>query len=461
MIKKIVRTALPLLLTLLVVSCSKDALITPEVETTEVSLTFNVEGTISQTVQKSRAAQNLVGYIHIHSHETQKDTSYAWYVTLDEDAKTITSNQTLTLPIGAYDFTLDLKHGDNHYVGTISTALQIGKNDVNLSVKPVIGSTGLNFNVNEIPKLRLKYPVSELGAINDPRIGYSFNGGAEVIVSLSKATGENSFYINLPHGDHRLKLNFYDGNKLIGTSIASQEAISVKSAINILMDIIPLYAKGDFTLTLDGADATFDFTVPAEVVAEVGGLANLQTHFTLTSQRNGVKEELITVTDNGGTFTGTVTIPNYYFDVVSMAVSFKDVTADEVVGTAAKTGITINSSNRAVVLPLDLIRRAVVTGNILSVVGVNVFDELKAPFAGVSVLVDGELKAITGSGNLTAAGHASFYVTEGTHTVTVTNGSLTKSIVIDVNPLDIKTYFFELIVPRWDVARWDDGSLWQ
>lgn len=441
----------------------------PENGGNSVGFNYTLTGLHSQRVAGTRAAVNVRAEMVITSHNTGQSETIPWYLSVDEEARTVVSNRTQVLEEGYYDFALTLVMGNHTYVGTAQNVNINADSNVALSVTPVIGDTTVNVDVTEIPQLKLSYPAAELTDIPEPKIGYIIDGGSEETVTLDKNTGLNAQYINLAPGAHTLKLNFYNGSVLIGESKAEQENITIVPGEDVKMDIIPLYSAMTTQITMDGGEAVFNFTIPSVVVEEAGGLNNLKALFKLTGKRNPYEEHLLTLTQVGSGYEASVTLPTYHYDDVVIGLEFSDGT--DIIGSAVTPETALNSSARSLNLPLNLNRRAMISGNLQAVVGINVYDVDDNPVAGATVKANGKVVGITGSGTFGTPGFLSFFQTAGDVVISAEKEGITGEVSASVTPLGIRNFVVTLnngsvyVVKAEGGAQHNmflmsDGSLW-
>ncbi len=449
---------------------------------------YSLEGVFSQTVphntllvktattENVAVAENLIATMSIYSHESGDTLVMDWHVTLDEDAKTLTSNMTAALPLGMYDFTLKIQDGTRNYLGSAPNITLTPETIVALAVTPVIGDVTIDYSVIELPKLKFSYPVSELTTIVDPKIGYRIDGSGEEIVALTKSTGQNLLYLSLIEGAHTIALTLYDGTQLIATSRPEQENVTVIKTQDIKMDLIPLVAAVEVTTTIDGGEATFILNIPVEVVDEAGSLTNLKTIFKLVSPRNGLIEDSLAfvLTPDSSAYTATIVLSNYYYDSVIVDVEFWDIATNEVIAHSIEPGIALGSSSQTIAVNLNLIRRAIISGNLLSFVGVNVFDSINNPVAGATITLNDTIVGITGSGIFGTPGFLSFYSTAGSYTLRGENNGASHEIDITLSVLGTSNQVLKLESPfapeiihstiatgdGYSLFLKDDGTLW-
>lgn len=343
-------------------------------------------------------AENIVGQMVITDLSDNSTETIDWPVSLDEAALTISSNQTRVMAPGSYDFALTVVKGNRTYFGQdLGRAIADGLNSTNMSVKPVIGVSGASVDLDRIANLKFEFSSAELSGLTDPKLGYSLDGGIETVVNIDPATGLSTIYMELVEGSHNLDLKLYDGGTQVGKSIDAQETISFVYGSDVALDIVPLHAQMSTSLSLDGGDATFNFVVPAEVINEAGGLAELETKFKLASAVNGNKEEIVSLTLSGANYVGSHTFTGFHFDIVDLELEFKDLGDGELLGNGTVSDLDVSSVTPDAIFDITLRRRAVVSGAILGVVELHVYDENGNPAQGASITIGGELKGITNS----------------------------------------------------------------
>ena len=398
---------------------------------------------LTPAAEESRCIQNLTGKLTVISQDTGIETEYTWYGKLNYETFEITSNKTIILQPGTYDFILELKIDNYQYIGSVSgIVVHDGANVVPLSIYSIIGDVTADFTLTQLSSLRFVYPTDEFQNIARPRIGYIIDGKKEILISFDKNTGITETYFNLLPGNYNIKLKFYDGNTQIGKSVKAQESVTVALKQNIVMDIVPLHAETTFALTHEGGTAVFNFIIPGEVVDEVGGTENLITDFRLYSAINGYKQELITLNETAGGYTGSISFDQFQYDTVSFAITFIDARDFEVIGASGKDNIELNCNSKKINLLMELLRRAVVSGHLLAVLGIHVIDANQVPVNGVSVYINDKYKGITGSAPDMTKGYLKVYQEKGDCLIKVVcNGKYgTASLTVDsleINNIEI------------------------
>ena len=108
-----------------------------------------------------------------------------------------------------------------------------------------------------------------------------------------------------------------------------------------------------------------------------------------------------------------------YDDSVTIALEFTDINAspEELLGSCVVNDVSLNDTGQTKICELTLHRRAVVSGNLLAVLGVSVMNEAGEPVAGASVYDGTTLLGLTNSGSFGTEGYLKHYLTAGGHTI--------------------------------------------
>ena len=356
------------------------------------------------------------------------------------------SNNTVILFPGTYDFYLDVSNqaATQSYVGqALGWDVVDGTNDIPgppLVLRPVIGQTTTSFgDIVRLADFKLSYPAAELAAFTTPQIGITVDTAAEQIFALNKTTGlSEQMFLNLSEGAHTIRLKFYDGGLQLGRSQPAQETPTVTAGARIAMDIVSLH--GEVTLTPIANEAslvTFNFNIPEEVVNEVGGTGNLRAFFTVVGTANpALHEEVLALSPPADRavstdYTASSSVEGFQFGEVTITLDFSDnggtptnTLDDELIGQCAMTNVVLSDTNGLATCNITLRRRSVISGNLLSVVGVNVWDTNNAPVAGAVITMDGNVMGITGSGTFGTPGYLKFFHVSGTHTIRAKSDAL-------------------------------------
>jgi hypothetical protein len=414
------------------------SIVTQELAASEANQDSSNSGVLS-----IQAADLMTGNLTVTNTDSGVVDVQAWAVYIDEaDLNDVQSQKTLALVPGNYSFSLVLTKGDHQYLGeAIQSVNDTAQALVAMTISPVIGDTLDTVDVTELVDFKFQYLASELSAagLTAPYIGITIDGNNEQIFALNPETGfSESMYLNLMPGNYNIALRLLDGNVQVGRSVSAQEgSVVVSSGLDVNMDIIPLHAEVALALTMEGGDATFNFSIPGVVVEEAGGIAELEALFSVIGSENALQENVLSLNeDEFGDYYTTVTLSEMYYGEVTLSLSFTDTSDAELLGTCINT-VTLSTEANNFVCALALRRRAVVTGSVLSVLGVNVYDDNGMPLAGAVISVDGENVAMTNSAAFSTLGYSKLYLKTGTRIVRATANGLYGEVSIDSTPLNV------------------------
>lgn len=388
----------------------------------------------------ARAVESITGTLTVNRLDQPDTQTFNWYGTLDEPNFQLDSTKTIILEPGDYDFSLILDNGTYQYAGSASNFTIVdGENTVPMTVSPVIGDVTTDVVVTDISALRFQYDPNEISSagLTTPSLGVIVDDGDETVLNLDPATGISDAYINVEPGTHTIRLKLYDTGIQVGKSVSAQESVTIVATEDVVMDLIPLHGETVLSLSADGGDATFNFNIPSDVVEEAGGLANLETIFQLNGPVNGNHETSLVLSADGTNYIASVTYNDFRYDTIAMSLVFNDTATGETLGSCNVADVTLTESAQSVNCNLELRRRALATGNLLAVVGVNVFDQSDFAVAGAEIYVDDELKGLTGSGSFGTAGYLKLYLKEGSHIIRGESGGLYGEAQVDAIPLKI------------------------
>ena len=181
--------------------------------------------------------------------------------------------------------------------------------------------------------------------------------------------------------------------------------------------------------------------MPAEVVDEAGDLGNLQSILSVVGPENPLQEVALSLVPVGAGYEATVTLPEMYYGNLDFELSFSDIAQNEPLGSCVDT-TTLTRNQTSVECELTLRTRSAIGGNLLSTVGLNVFDLDGAPVSGAVVSVDGQDIAITNSATFSTPGYSKIYLNPGARDIVVRNGDsfgelLYTSVPLSVDNIDI------------------------
>ncbi|BCE03529.1 hypothetical protein [Marinicellulosiphila megalodicopiae] len=373
----------------------------------------------------------------------------SWSVYLEDETINgpfiATSNKTLSLTPGQYTFNLTLQKGEHTYLGSVVDLIEDGDTDiVPMTIKPVLGVTTKNTNITgRVAEFEFNYPQGELLAVGATHLNVSVNNGVASSYILDAQSGvfsnNSSVWHIMEAGAQNITLELLKDGEVIAHSKDEQESQTIVYGQNISMDLIPLFGEVAFDITENGNDATFNFTVPAEVVNEAGGANNLDVRFQVSGDKNNADQLLSTLTiDGNGDGSISVTLPDFHYDTMDMALTFIDNITNEVIGNCTGVNVALDQNNKAFNCDITLRRRAELGGSLLANYAFNVFDTDGQPVTNASVFIDSELAGITGSNTSLTAGYLNTFMQSGQHVISAESDTLYGELNITVEPLSVK-----------------------
>lgn len=436
-----------LMISLFTVSCKQESQNTSQDnrnlgQETQLNLTFS--SILKQPIPNLSSAINavngdlLTGELLVENLDSSTQETYNWSIYLNEDTFEAESNKTIVLSPGDYQFTLLLTKGDLQYLGMSSQTITDGENNIAMTIRPVIGESVTDVVVaSRLADFKFNYDAAELSTagFTNPQLGIIVDEGNESILSINPSTGITNHYINLPHGDHHIQLKLYEGEVQKGKSVAAQENVIVVPGMNLQMDLVSLHGETVFSLSEDGGDATFSFKIPAEVIDEAGGAEDLDASFSIVGPKNPLRATKLTLTqDASGDYEAEAVLSNYQFDEVTVSITFTDIT-DSLLLASCNMNVTLNSVPRALNCPVNLRRRAIVSGQLLGILYLNVFDTEGNPVAGATVSENDNILGITGTTGFGTANYFKTYLPAGEYTIRVDTSSDYGTAAVDILPL--------------------------
>lgn len=423
-------------------------------EKTEVSFNFDFSAQLQDgsntTASNIRSIKELApgvmtGNMHIENMDTGETESRPWVIELDGSPFPNVNSQTAAaLETGLYTFTLTAARNGQQYVGSVLHQISNASsdNDVPMTIRPVIGNTIIDPTIiDSVIDFGFSYSPGEISAAGliSPAVAISIDSQPEQFFQLNPATGlsDGQFFVNLIPGDYHIKLKFFDAGLQVGESVLAQELVTVTGGSDISMDIIPVYGEINFDFFNIGSDATFDVQVPGDVVDEAGGLGNLSAILRITGNTTPFFETPLTLAQTGGsTYSATATMPSLNYDTITYELIFVDITRGDEIGHCIGSS-TLSAFARTVSCPIVLERRSVITGTLLSKLGVNVIDELGIPLPGAVVRIDGVEAGITGGSTLATPGYTRLNVEPGQRLIRAEFGSTYGEVLYDSVPLNV------------------------
>ena len=374
---------------------------------------------------------------------------FTWTIYLDEDTLTATSNSTLTLVPGNYDFELLVTKGNQQYAGYSNQTVADGNNDIAMIIKPIIGDVVSDVTIiDRLAYFKFAYDLDSIAALSAPGIGIQVDGSAEQIFAINTETGLSDVFVNIAAGSHTLLLKLYDAAVQVGKSVSAQETQTIVYGTDLTMNIVPLYSELQFILTEDGGDANLSINLPAEVINEVGGVDNLTANIALVGVKNPLQESaLLFIEQADGSYQADIILNSLQYEEVSLNLTFTDTTTSDQIASCNNAWILGNQS-QTLICSITLIRRAVITNNILAVLGLSVVNAAGEPVSG-AVITDGngENLGITGSGAYGTPGYLKLYLAAGEQQIiaTVLASGQTQTGTVTLSPLDVENMSLELV----------------
>lgn len=388
---------------------------------------------------------------------TGESENFDWPVTADETGK-VTSEKTVTVEPGTYDFTLVVTKGSQQYTSVMTGEVieDQGEYRLNMDIFPVVGDTIINIDsVKNLSRLQLEFPANELTNIGSPQIGLVIDG-VETIYELNKENGLADIILNLPEGTHTYDVNLYDGNTLIGRSKLGEQSLDLVDGDDLNIDLISLQA--DITIDFgDGQEPKFIVNIPEEVITDVGDINNVKLLVRITdgdSEGAPVQEVTLDVQQDGERYYVEHIFDETTNNDISTYIEFLDMTSGsaETIATCSDsiTVYTTNTMSCGVGLPQD----HVIGGNLLATLSINVLDDNKIAQSGANVYLNGSLIGVTGS-HFGTSGFVKTHVTAGElHTVRAEKDGIQGTYEITPSSFSINNLDITLKAPVVEV----DGS---
>ncbi len=417
-----------------------------KVETSmDLSLAALYTGKSSKTVsskQVTAATTILLGELQAENHTTGTVETFTWSAYLDESDFNMTSNKTIALVPGDYTFTMVLSNDNFYYAGeAFYEIVDGGQHSIPLTIKPIIGDTNIDVSVvGELAGYKFKYATNELTDIVAPQLGVIVDGGAEQMFTINPATGLTDTYLNLTNGSHTIHLNLYDANVQIGRSVPEQETIDIVAGEPFSIDLIALHGEAEFVFDVTDGNATVIANVPQEVIDEIG-LDKLQVVLLLSDNNTTTHEAVMTLTTENNATTASVTLEGLQYGTYAMQLKFNSTDDTDVpVASCLIDSVILDKTGSTVDCTLTLQKRAIIGGNLLATVGVNVFNTSYEPVAGAKVYANDTLIGLTGSGSFGTKGYLKIYHVEGNVTLKAEDINMTGSKDVTLDPLSVSNH---------------------
>ena len=405
-------------------------------------------------IQKTRSARSAslndlyTGSMEVTNLADNSVQVFEWNVYLEDPSGNgpfvATSNKTISLVPGDYSFNLTLQQGSFTYLGSVIDTIEDNDTDiVGLTIKPVLGLSSTDTNIaDRVAEFSFNFPQAELLAVGATHLNVTINSGVTTIFELNTATGvfsENaSIWQVIEAGNQTIELELLKDGMSIAHSTNAQEAQTIAYGQGITMDLVPMVGQIAFSIDESGNNATFGFTVPAEIINEAGGVENLDVRFQLSSNKNNTDQLLDQLTvDGNGDGNVSVTLTDFHYDTMNLALTFIDNTVVENIASCTTVAVDLNNQDNTYNCSVSLRRRAEISGSLLTNVALNVYDQDGQPATNASVYMDDVFVGITGSAAQFSTGYLNLFSTAGQHTLSADNGSLSGETALDLQPLSV------------------------
>ncbi len=370
---------------------------------------------------------------------------FVFGVEIDLASLDVITVENIPLPAQAYNFyfLLTSADGTGQLGGVAFNHLILGgaTNSVQLILNPIIGVQVANVReFRDLAAFAFSYDPDVVVEFTDPRFGITITGGTVLLFTLNPATDDPRVLLFLPQGEYQFQVRFYDGAllRLVSPETDPVPTSDPNSPTEIVL--VPLTAETTYTPSVDSTGettATFSFTVPTEVVDQVGGPSTpdspLETRLSavasVTGALNGLVEQELTlepVLDADGNIThyrGELTIAGFQPENLTWSLNFIDLNdGDRQIAYCADTADAAGTAGATFVCSLNLLVRVLESTAGVGEVLVTVDDG--QPVLGAVVLVNGEPVGLTGNADALAGGGVRLFLPFGDYSITVVHSIL-------------------------------------
>lgn len=444
---------------------------------TEVSVAGNFTGYLKQTVVVDSNALSagdtgvivMTGSMRVVGVEPAYDEVHDWSILLDTATLVAESNKTIVLFPNDYTFTLLVTQNDQSYTGTASIVVGEGTNTLTMNISPIIGDTVTDVNVvSELPVFTLNYPELGAAGISQPRLGIIIDeAGTQQIFDLAQDPDTGLFptmplALDPPGSIHTIRIELFDGNFLKGRSVASQT--NIVAGTDATVDIVSIHGETQVTLNEGSGAATFTFAIPPVVIEEAGGVNSLKVQFDVSGDGNPSYTEMLSLQapeQEGGDYTASVTFDptdagnrraGFDFGTISVSLTFTDtgINPSEQLGSCLNISVVLIKTSTDAQCDITLLRRSVVSGQLLAVAGINVF-ESSAPVLGARVFLNDVFVGLSGeNANFGTDGYLKVLIPAGTYTLRAEANGLFGETSVVLAPLSVNNPDVALTTPLPD-----------
>jgi alpha-tubulin suppressor-like RCC1 family protein len=402
----------------------------------DTSSTTSSKSSLNAKVATSTNSDIYRGELKVLNLSTGVENIYDWFAYVNRDTLVMTSTQKLLLAPGEYQFSLLLNFGARQYATTATYTVTDGKTEsIPFVVDPIIGDTIISVDdIINVASIKFKYKSSELLDYLSPKIHLSIDGGETIIYDINKDNGMSSVYITMPEGEHNISLDFFDGNMHIGKSTSYPATINIEANQNINLDVEPLYSTISFATPYANSGIYINMNVPSQIIAEAGTLSNLKSIIKYTSTNSNINGEMeLNVTaDTNSTYSQEVSLGKIKDINITISFEFTDRTTGDIIATMNLDNIYISSQNQTIQKSIEIRRKIYATGNLLSVIGITIFDTTGFPSESAKIYANSELIGITGEG-----GYLKSLLKKGIYTITAKKDTLAAQKDINISTLQV------------------------
>ena len=411
-----------------------EALVTSNLNVLDASVSDINPGFEASDFPVSFAAETFSGTLTLFDNGT---TAYTFPITASLDASWDAAlQQTFAVKAKQYNFVLQFQENSYQYQGSTTATIVEGDTSVDINVSPVIGNTMVSATVaDQTPTFRFNYDAADFDGLSTPELDVIIDGTTDATLTLPQFTDNNRVFMNLD-GTHDVSLLLRDGT----TDVAryTGEDITFEAGTDLVMNLTAIFGRFFVNLTESGGDATFNFTIPEEVVTEVGGDANdLRATFSLSGLKNDSTSDLLVLSGPvAGEYTASTTISGIQYDTLSVSLQFDDISVApfETIGLCS-VNISLDASADSGTCEITLTRRAEVSGRFYQIVAVNVVDATGDAVSGAMVIYndgsgDTTWGPLTGSGAFGTDGYLEMDLVPGSYNFRAEKGGLSS---IDVS----------------------------
>ncbi|MCV6608722.1 MAG: fibrinogen-like YCDxxxxGGGW domain-containing protein [Campylobacterales bacterium] len=454
---KLIKLAAGSLAAFLIIGCSSNNGSTEEKtnKTKEISgfnyrLTSAYSGQeISNRNIEKRELKIYTGELLAKNATSGETTTHPWSAYVDEENFKVTSNKTIVLKPGSYEFKILLTNGTSQYISETVYEVEDGKQiNIPFDLKPVIGDVIANVNVIDVlPTFKFKYDVGELADYSSPKIGIKIDDGNKVFFNINPSTGLSDTYVNISNGSHDISLEFFNGTSYIGRSAQFPASVNVIDGEDINLDLVALH--GEATVGFNETNSTLDLTVniPSQIVTEVQDLNNLKTIIKYAGTSGSGEKEITNEHQSGSDYSSSTTLEDIKYGSLAFSLEFMDSSdSDELIGSCNVEEFMLNDSNQTVNCDVTIRKRSTITGNLLATVGLNVYNDKMEPIKGAKLYVDDKLIGLSGSGTFGTDGYLKQYMEKGARVLKATKDGKFGDEAVTLSTLSVNNV--DLIVSK-------------